>query len=256
MDVDQWSVEWKNQMLAELYAQWQQCEECLLHEERRNIVFGAGNPDADVMIVGEAPGAHEDEKGWPFIGDAGELLQSMISGVGLDWQDLYVTNVVACRPPNNRDPTAKEKVACSPRLHEIIYIVDPLIIISVGKFALNALVGGRSRSIEAEQGNLFSSPSPSYHVAGERSGAEIPGRVFPMKGSDGVHRLEYEVIPIYHTSYILRIDSYDPKTETFAAGGVFDQTMSTLASAVDKLHQLKRRHAKFSNILERMRDAS
>jgi DNA polymerase len=253
--VDRWSSEWKNQKLLELYEQWHLCEECPLHEGRNNVVFGSGYPDADLMVIGEAPGDKEDKNGWPFIGDSGKLFQSMISGVGLDWDDLYVTNVVACRPPNNRDPIAKEKDACSPRLLEIIYIVDPLLIVTVGKYALNAVLGGRSRSIEAEQGNLFSSPSPSFRVTGERNGAEVPGRIFPMKGSDGIHRLEYEVIPIFHTSYILRTDSYDTKTETFSVGGVFDQTMSTLASVADRLSQLKRKHAKLSNILERMRDA-
>ena len=254
--MEQWSPEWKNQRLSELYDQWHDCEECQLHGGRINVVFGSGYPDADIVVIGEAPGEQEDKGGWPFVGDSGQLLQSMISGVGLNWEDLYVTNIVACRPPKNRDPTAKEKVACSPRLSEIIYLVDPLLIITVGKYALNAVVGARSRGIEAVQGNLFSSPSPSFRVTGERNGAEIPGRVFPMKESDGVHRLEYEVIPIFHSAYILRTDSYDPKTETFAAGGVFYQTMDSLASAVDKLHQLKRKHAKLSNILERMRDAS
>jgi DNA polymerase len=254
--VEQWSAEWKNRQLAELYEQWCHCEECLLHDGRNNVVFGSGHPDADIMVIGEAPGEQEDKSGWPFVGDSGKLLQSMISGVGLEWEDLYVTNVVACRPPQNRDPTAKEKVACSPRLSEIIYLVDPLLIITVGKYALNAVVGGRSRGIEAEQGNLFSSPNPFYRVTGERNGAEIPGRVFPMKGGDGVHRLEYEVIPIFHPAYILRTDSYDKKTETFAAGGVFYQTMDSLASAVDKVHQLRRKHAKLADILERMRNAS
>ena len=250
--MEQWSTEWKNQRLSSLYEQWKDCEECTLHEGRNTVVFGAGHPNADVMVIGEAPGEKEDRKGWPFIGDSGELLQSMISGVGLVWEDLYVTNVVACRPPKNRDPTSKEKVACSGRLHEIIYIVDPLIIVTIGKYALNALVGGRSKGIESNQGKLFSSPSPHYRVTGENNGAEIPGRVFPMKGSDGVHRLEYEVIPIYHPAFILRTDSYDSKTESFAPGGVFYHTMDSLESVVDKLGHLQRKHAKLASILERM----
>ena len=250
--MDPWTPEWKNQKLSEAYDEWKDCTKCPLHEARNNVVFGSGHPDADIMVIGEGPGEGEDKKGWPFIGDSGKLLQSMVSGVGLDWDDLYVTNVVACRPPQNRDPTAAEKEACSPRLHDIIYIVDPLVIVTVGKYALNALVSGRSRGIETEQGNLFSSPSPSFRITGERNGAEIPGVVFPMKKSDGVHRLEYDVIPIFHPSYILRTDSYDKRTEKFAAGGVFYQTMSSLESVAFRVAELKEKHEKLTRLLERM----
>lgn len=247
-----WDPEWKNRKLGEIYDEWKACEECELHEGRNNVVFGSGHPDADIMIIGEAPGGEEDKKGWPFIGDSGRLLRSMVHGVGLDWEDLYVTNVVSCRPPQNRDPTAKEKEACASRLHDIIYIVDPLVIVTVGKYALNALVSGRSRGIEAEQGNLFSSPSPFFCVKGERNGAVIPGVVFPMKGSDGVHQLEYEVIPIFHPAYILRTDSYDTRTEKWAEGGVFYQTMVSLESVLFKVAELQEKHAKLARILERM----
>jgi uracil-DNA glycosylase family 4 len=225
----------------------------MLSEARNNIVFGEGNPDAAVLLAGEAPGGNEDKEGSPFVGDAGKLLRSMIDAVGLRWEDLYVTNVVACRPPDNRDPTGDEKAACLPRLHEIIYTVDPILIVAIGKYALNSLVGGRSWGIEAEQGKLFSSPSPAFRVAGERNGAEIPGRFFPRKGPGKyTYRLEYDVVPILHPAYVLRMDSFDPKTETFSAGGPFYQSMDALESVVERLTGLKKKYDGIARILERM----
>jgi len=251
--VEPWSVEWKAQRLEDLYLQWKDCQKCQLCKGRTNVVFGDGHPDADIMLIGAGPGANEDKNGYPFVGDSGALLRSMISGVELKWEDLYVTNVVGCLTPNDRDPTKEERAACTPRLHEIIYIVDPLLIIPIGKYTLNALVGGRSWGIESEQGKLFSSPSPMYRVAGERNGAEIPGRAFPMKGNDKfIRRLEYDVIPIFQPSYILKTDSFDTHTQSFAAGGPFFHTMDSLETAVLRVAELKDKRARVARLLERI----
>lgn len=248
-----WSSDWKRQKLSALWGEWENCQKCLLCKTRNKMVFGEGNPDADIMLIREAPGAEENKSGSPFTGISGELLKSMFSNVGADWDDLFVTNVVACHPPENRDPTKDEKEACLSRLQETIYLIDPLLIVTVGKYALNALVGGRSWGIESEQGKLFSSPSPQFRISGERNGAEIPGRAFPKKWEDkSVFRLEYDVVPILHPAYILRVDSYDSQTETFSPGGAFDNSMNSLEAIMKRIEQLKSKHAKISRLLERI----
>jgi len=254
--MEPWSPAWKQAQLDAMHEAWSSCQGCQLHETRNKVVFGEGNPDADLMFISEGPGAQEDKTGVPFSareGNAGELLNMMFDTVGIDRREVYIQNIVACRPPDNRDPIAVEKDACLPRVHEVIYIVDPLIIVTLGKYALTALVKGRSWSIEAEHGKLFSSPSPDERVTGERNGVEIEGRVFPRKGeTKAVHRLEYDLIPLFHPAYILRVDSYDKKTGQFAAGGVAHRTLDDLGVVLDRLHQLKDKHNHVTRILERI----
>ena len=246
-----WSPEWKQERLAALYEEWKDCQRCQLCSGRKNVVFGYGNPDADIMFVGEAPGGEEDKEGFPFIGDSGKLLQGLCATIGIDWESLYVSNIVACRPPNNRDPLAVEKDACLPRLHEIIYIVDPLLIVAVGKYALNALASGRAWGIEKEHGALFSSPHPTVRVGGEHNGAEIPGRVFPRKGSDKkTYTLEYDLVPIFHPAYILRVDSYD-SNGVFTDGGQAHQTLDDLKAVLDRVEQLRTEYEFIPKQLER-----
>jgi DNA polymerase len=248
-----WSVEWKQERLFELHEEWEACQNCVLNETRNHVVFGGGNPDADIMLIGETPGVDEDKTGTPFVGKAGELLRQMISNVGLEWDDLYVTNIIACRPPKGRDPLRDEKVQCLPRLHEIIYLVDPLLILAVGKYAHNSLVGGRTWGIEAEQGRMFSSPGPRFRISGERNGAEIPGRVFPMKSSDkDVYRVEYDVVPILHPAYILRVDSFDTRNNTFDEGSLFYKVMDTLDEVVKLVRKLKANSRTMQRMVERM----
>jgi DNA polymerase len=121
------------------------CRRCKLCKGRTNIVFGVGNPSARLMFVGEGPGEDEDRKGEPFVGKAGELLDSIITnGMGLARAEVYIANVVKCRPPNNRNPEPDEIVACEPFLRRQVEIVRPEVIVSLGNFATQVLLGDRT----------------------------------------------------------------------------------------------------------------
>ncbi len=126
--------------LQSLGAEVAVCRKCSLSETRTNTVFGTGNPDADWMFVGEAPGAEEDRQGLPFVGRAGQLLNAMLAALGLSRDDVYIANVLKCRPPNNRDPLGEEVVRCLPYLRGQIRVVRPRIIVAMGRFAAQALL--------------------------------------------------------------------------------------------------------------------
>jgi len=115
------------------------CTKCRLSNERTNLVFGAGSPEAEIMLVGEGPGRNEDEQGEPFVGRAGGLLTKLLTKVGVDRESVYIANVVKCRPPNNRDPRRDEIAACSPHLRQQVLAIKPKVIIGLGKFAGNYL---------------------------------------------------------------------------------------------------------------------
>jgi uracil-DNA glycosylase family 4 len=117
-----------------------ECTLCKLHKGRHTIVFGVGNPDARLMFVGEAPGEDEDLKGEPFVGKAGQLLTKMIEAMGLRREDVYICNTVKCRPPNNRNPEPDELAACEPFLKAQLAAVKPEVIVTLGKFAAQALL--------------------------------------------------------------------------------------------------------------------
>lgn len=128
------------------------CRRCGLCEGRTNIVFGSGNPNADLLFVGEGPGRHEDEQGLPFVGDAGALLTRMIEkGLEIPRSDVYICNIVKCRPPKNRDPLPPEVMACRPFLDGQISAVKPRVIVSLGKPAASLLLG-RKVAITRERG--------------------------------------------------------------------------------------------------------
>ena len=111
--------------LAAYAAEVSGCTKCRLAEGRTQVVFGVGNPDADLMFVGEAPGFHEDQQGYPFVGQAGKLLDKLLAGIGLSRQDVYIANVLKCRPPGNRDPMPDEIEACEPHLFRQIALIEP-----------------------------------------------------------------------------------------------------------------------------------
>jgi DNA polymerase len=117
------------------------CTRCRLSEGRTQVVFGAGNPRADLMFVGEAPGFHEDKQGVPFVGQAGKLLDGLLAGVGLRREDVYIANVLKCRPPGNRDPQADEIESCEPHLFRQIELIEPKVIATLGNFATKLLSG-------------------------------------------------------------------------------------------------------------------
>jgi DNA polymerase len=117
------------------------CQRCVLHTlGRRQVVYGVGNPDADLMFVGEAPGADEDAQGEPFVGRAGQLLTKIIEAIGLARSDVYIANVIKCRPPGNRNPEPAEVATCSPFLMRQIDIIRPKVIVALGTFAAHALL--------------------------------------------------------------------------------------------------------------------
>jgi uracil-DNA glycosylase len=117
------------------------CTRCRLAEGRTQVVFGSGNPDAELLFVGEAPGFHEDQQGYPFVGQAGKLLEKLLEGIGLKRSDVYIANVLKCRPPGNRDPQPDEIEACESHLFKQIELIRPRVVATLGNFATKLLSG-------------------------------------------------------------------------------------------------------------------
>jgi len=117
------------------------CTRCRLAQGRTQVVFGAGNPAADLMFVGEAPGFHEDKQGIPFVGQAGKLLDNLLAGIGLERPEVYIANVLKCRPPGNRDPQQDEIESCEPHLFRQIELIQPRVVATLGNFATKLLSG-------------------------------------------------------------------------------------------------------------------
>jgi DNA polymerase len=158
------------------------CMRCKLHKlGRTQIVFGVGNPDADLMFVGEAPGQDEDIQGFPFVGRAGQLLTKIIEAIGLGREQVYIANVLKCRPPNNRNPEPDEVASCQPFLRRQIEAVRPKVIVALGSFAAKTL------------------------LQSEESISRLRGRVY--KYGDA------QLVATYHPAYLLR--SPDKKRETW-----------------------------------------
>jgi len=149
------------------------CTRCKLHTlGRRQVVFGVGNPKADLMFVGEAPGADEDIQGEPFVGRAGQLLTKIIEAIGLTRTDVYIANVIKCRPPQNRNPEQDEVDTCEPFLFRQIDVIEPKVIVALGTFAARALL----RTLDPI--------------------SRLRGRVFEYRGA--------KLIPTFHPAYLLR----------------------------------------------------
>ena len=127
--------------LREYAEQTASCTKCALSAGRTQVVFGSGSPDADLVFVGEAPGFHEDQQGVPFVGQAGKLLDRLLEGIGLTRADVFVANVLKCRPPGNRDPQPDEIAACEPHLFRQIELLDPVLVATLGNFATKLLSG-------------------------------------------------------------------------------------------------------------------
>ena len=117
------------------------CTRCALAQGRTQVVFGSGSPNADLMFVGEAPGFHEDQQGVPFVGQAGKLLDKLLGGIGLTRADVFVANVLKCRPPGNRDPLPEEIASCEPHLFRQIELIQPTLVATLGNFATKLLSG-------------------------------------------------------------------------------------------------------------------
>ncbi|NIQ97551.1 MAG: uracil-DNA glycosylase [Desulfuromonadales bacterium] len=126
--------------LEDIRRELQDCDRCPLCRERSNIVFGVGNPEAQIVFVGEAPGREEDIKGEPFVGEAGRLLDRILYAMGMNRQQVYICNVEKCRPPKNRDPSTEEIEACEPYLKRQLAVIKPQIIVALGRFAAQTLL--------------------------------------------------------------------------------------------------------------------
>ncbi len=152
---------------------------CPLKDSRTKLVFGAGNANADLMFVGEAPGATEDQTGLPFVGRAGKLLDELLAEVDLERGDVFITNVICCRPPGNRDPLPEEIEACKPYLYKKIELIEPKVICTLGNFATKLLTGD---------------PTGITRVHGRPQEREVAGRVLKL-------------FPIFHPAAALRTDA-------------------------------------------------
>lgn len=139
------------------------CRKCKLRETRTNVVFGFGNPLAEVVLVGEAPGRSEDASGLPFVGAAGKNLDRLLKAASLKRDDVYITNAVLCRPPGNRRPTDAEIEACRGFLEETLRIIDPKIVMALGKTAAETLLGRRV-NVRSEHGSVFDVPGKKFRV--------------------------------------------------------------------------------------------
>ena len=162
----------RRERLVEVYKQASICERCPLSEGRNTVVFGAGNSDADLMFVGEAPGAEEDRQGLPFVGRAGGFLNELLGGIALKREDVFVANVLKCRPPGNRDPQPEEIDSCRPWLEQQVDLIQPRVIATLGNFATKLLTGnpaGITRVHGTAQEHLIGGRSlfvmPLFHPA-------------------------------------------------------------------------------------------
>ena len=138
----------------QFYEEIKDCRKCRLCESRTHVVFGEGNPNAEIMFVGEAPGENEDLQNRPFVGAAGKLLTDLLGGIGLKREDVYIANVVKCRPPENRNPQTDEIDACLPYLWKQIEMIKPRVVCTLGNFAAQALLG-RKVAITKVRGQHF-----------------------------------------------------------------------------------------------------
>lgn len=165
--------------LAQIEEQVQNCTKCRLHETRTQGVFARGRPDSDLMLIGEGPGADEDREGIPFVGRAGKLLNEILKAMGFEREEVYITNIVKSRPPQNRDPRVDEIEACWPYLERQIQLVGPRVIMTLGKPATNTVLDRNS---------------PMY---------EMRGKWFEYDGTP--------LLPTYHPAYLLRSPSQKEK---------------------------------------------
>ena len=167
------------------------CQECDLCRTRTNVVFGAGNPRASLMFIGEAPGEEEDRQGLPFVGRAGQLLTKIIEAMGLKREDVYIANILKCRPPNNRSPLPTEILACQQNVKRQVEMIKPRVICTLGKFASQTFLMTQT-PISALRGNFRE--YPALHL--------VSGGIPPER--DGRRDNGIKVMPTFHPAYLLR----------------------------------------------------
>jgi uracil-DNA glycosylase family 4 len=161
------SAEERREQLVDLFQEVQSCTRCPLHETRTKTVFGAGDADAELMFVGEAPGAEEDRQGLPFVGRAGQLLNELLEEIGMSREDVFIANVLKSRPPGNRDPQPLEIEACRPFLFEQVRLIEPKVVCTLGNFATK-LLSGNPAGITRVRG------TPQVHDLGGRTVFLLP----------------------------------------------------------------------------------
>ncbi|MEL6404392.1 MAG: uracil-DNA glycosylase [Chloroflexota bacterium] len=160
--------------LSAIHTDIYHCTQCPLHEKRTRTVPGAGDPNAEILFIGEAPGFHEDQQGLPFVGKSGQYLEELLATINLTRDDVFIANVVKCRPPDNRDPSTEEIETCNPYLRAQIEVLDPLMIVTLGRYSMGMFFP--NAKISAIHGK------PKY----------------------GVNRIYY---PLFHPAYALRNQS-------------------------------------------------
>ena len=175
------NISTENTNLESLNEIVKKCKKCNLHITRKNTVFGEGNPDSNIMLIGEAPGREEDEVGRPFIGRAGKLLNEFLKSIGLNRDLVFIVNTIKCRPPENRDPEIVEIDACSNYLDQQINIIKPKVLVLLGKIAANRLLG-----------------------------EDIPMSKLRLK-KFFIEKYDIPIIVFYHPAYILRSPSQKKK---------------------------------------------
>ena len=171
----------ENNNLTSLDEIIKKCKKCNLHKTRQNTVFGEGDPDSNIMIIGEAPGREEDEVGRPFVGRAGKLLNEFLKSINLNRDSVFIVNTIKCRPPENRDPEASEISACSDYLDQQINIIKPKVLVLLGKIAANRLLGEDMPMSELRLKKFF------------------------------IDKYDIPIIVFYHPAYILRSPSQKKK---------------------------------------------
>lgn len=157
------------------------CKLCPLHKTRTQTVFGVGNEKAKLMIIGEAPGFHEDQQGEPFVGRAGQLLNAMLQSIGFERSEIYIANILKCRPPNNRDPLPEEVMQCTPYLKQQIALIQPTVLCAVGRIAAHYLLDtteslgrlrGKIHSYGEKKLPLFVTYHPAYLLRNPQAKAD------------------------------------------------------------------------------------
>ena len=173
--------------LAEAAADAATCQRCRLAETRTQVVFGVGDPEADLMFIGEAPGFHEDKQGEPFVGAAGQLLTRMLGEIGLRREDVYIGNILKCRPPGNRDPLSDEVEACTPWIIEQISLIQPHLVTTLGNFATKFVLNTQ-QGITRLRGQTFPWHGriviPTFHPAAILHGGGEGSRQFEQLRED------------------------------------------------------------------------
>jgi uracil-DNA glycosylase len=227
----------RRELLKAVYEEARGCTRCALHQTRTTVVFGAGNADADLMFVGEAPGANEDRLGLPFVGQAGKLLDKLLVEIGMERKDVWICNVLKCRPPQNRDPHPNEIEACQDYLHRQLDLIEPTVICTLGNFStklLRADATGISRLHGREEVRVIGPRAvrlyPLYHPAAAlytpsmlealRADFHRIPELLALNPPEQPHRFE-EPIPEFDDAPEVRAGDRDGDLEPAAQLGLF-----------------------------------